>query len=105
MCRLHGRRSGKLRKSLSHLREDVGDIDGACPQVSSQRVEVAIVKIGTDNLDPGPEWRRAVALIAATSEYLRALQTSMGGQLMGGARLANTRLSNQQHKAPAACKS
>ena len=63
------------------------------------------MKVGADNLDPGPEGRRAFALIAATGEHAGTLPASVGGQLLSGPRFTNTRLAHQQHEAPAVCES
>ena len=54
--------------------------------------------VGADRLHPRPVRRRALALVAAAPQHLRAAQARVRGELLRGARLADARLADEHHQ-------
>ena len=96
------RRLGQARQALADLRDDLGDVGRARPELGAQRLRIAVVDVVADHLDPGPVGRRALPFVAAAPEHLRAAQRGVGRQFLGQPGLADARFAGQQQHLAAA---
>ena len=96
--RLGRPRRGSSRTSGTTL----GDLGRRAAQLPGQRHRVRLAHVGADRLRPGPVGGRPLALVAAPPVDLRAAHARVGRQLLGGARLADAGLADEQHQPAAA---
>ena len=95
-----GRR--QARNPLAQLREDLGEVRRAGPELRPQDVCRRLVDVGPERLHPRPVGGRAPRLPAASHEDPRASLSGAGDQLLGQAGLADPGLADKQEQAATA---
>ncbi len=104
-ARLLGLERGRGREvgqPLTHLGYDLGDVRGARPHLGLHALCVAVVEVGTDDLDPRPVRRCTAGLVRASPQDLEAAHTRIRAELARGARLADPGLTGQEDEPPLA---
>ena len=98
LVRLQRRRCGQTGQSFLDFRHHLRDVGGTRPHLRHQLLWLFVVRVGANNLHPGPVSRRALALVATAPEHLDVAQAGVCRELLRGARLANARLADEHHQ-------
>lgn len=95
--RLNRRRGRQVRQTVADGGNYLGDVGRAGTHVLAQHRRVHCLDIGTDDLDSGPERRRALPLPAAAPQHQDPTRNRRGSQLLSQPGLADTGLPGHQH--------
>src|SRR6202008_211250 len=92
----------ELAKELAKLRNDLRDVSRSRTELGLEPSRIAGLEIGAEHLHPGPERRRARALVRAAAENQAAPLARVAGEKIGDPRLADPRLADQHEEAAVA---
>jgi hypothetical protein len=98
LVRLQRHRFGNLRHALAHRGHQPGDGRRAEPEILPQLVRLRGACVGRNRLRKRPVRRRPLALVAPPGQHQGAALRRRLGELLGQARLADSRLARQQHQ-------
>ncbi len=87
---------GGLRRDVSRLRHQLGEIRGAAPKLGAKRLRVEIADIRAKRLHPRPIGGRASSLPAAAPEHACLAGTRPRRELVGQAALADSGLTRDE---------
>ena len=79
------------------LGEDLRDVGGPGSHQRRELRRVPPSHVRPQHLDPRPVGGRPLAFVAAPDQHLGTARACIGGEFVGGARLADARLAAQQH--------